>query len=71
VTQIDGHNMRQIVDTLDWVDRQFGDNKPKCIIADTVKGYGVELWETLHSHITRGQLTTTGVEQGRAKYGEV
>jgi transketolase len=71
VIEIDGHNMRQILDTLDLVDRQFGDNKPKCIIAHTVKGYGIDLWESMHSHITRGQLTATGVEQGRAKYGKV
>ncbi len=27
--EIDGHNMREILDTLDLVDRQYGDNKPK------------------------------------------
>jgi transketolase len=71
VVEIDGHNMREILDVLDLVKRQYGDNKPKCIIAHTVKGYGVDLWETMHSHITRGQMTATGVEQGRAKYGQV
>jgi transketolase len=71
VFEIDGHKMEQILDVLDMVDRQYGDNKPKCIIAHTVKGYGVDVWETMHSHISRGETTATGVAQGRAKYGEV
>lgn len=71
VLEIDGHNMRQIVDTLDLVARAYGDNKPKCIIAHTIKGYGVPYWETTHCHHSRGQVTARGVEQGKAKYGEV
>jgi len=71
VREIDGHDMRQIVDTLDLVDRMYGDGKPKCVIAHTVKGYGVPIWESLHTHIARGASVETGVREGRARYDDV
>jgi transketolase len=69
VIEIDGHNMRQIVDTLDLVCKLYGDGRPKCIIAHTVKGYGVSHWEAVHTHIGRGDEIKRGVTEGRAKYG--
>ena len=53
VVEIDGHNMREICDTLDYVDLLPG--RPKCIIAHTVKGKGVPEWE--ESHIHAGRVT--------------
>ena len=41
---IDGHNMKQIVDTLDHI-RMTQNGKPKCIFAQTVKGHGVSYME--------------------------
>ena len=42
--RIDGHSMEEIVETLDYVrDRKNG--KPKCIVANTVKGKGVSYME--------------------------
>ena len=71
VTEIDGHNIRQIVDSLDLASNLYGDNRPKCIIAHTIKGHGISTWEAAHTHIGRGEHITLGVEEGRAKYGEV
>ena len=71
VVEVDGHNLRQLVDVFDLVSNQYGDGRPKCIIAHTVKGHGVPYWEDAHTHIGRGEDISRGVEQGRAKYGEV
>lgn len=71
VREIDGHDIRQILDALDLVTKQYGDNKPKCIIAHTVKGRGVSNWEELHMHLGRGEEMMKGVREGRAKYGNV
>jgi transketolase len=51
VVEIDGHNMREICDALDYVDVLPG--KPKCIVAHTVKGKGVPEWEDSHIHAGR------------------
>jgi transketolase len=71
VKEIDGHDMRQIVDALDLASRMYGDGQPKCIIAHTVKGYGVPHWEARHMHIGRGDEITKGIKQGREIYGNV
>ena len=71
VYEIDGHDIRQILDALDLVTKQYGDNKPKCIIAHTVKGRGVSNWEELHMHLGRGEEMMKGVREGRATYGNV
>jgi transketolase len=71
VAEIDGHDMRQILDTLDLADRQYGDNRPKCIIAHTVKGKGVSNWERLRMHLGRGDEMMKGVEEGRERYGRL
>ena len=42
--RIDGHNMEEIVATLDKV-RNSKNGKPKCIFADTIKGKGVSFME--------------------------
>lgn len=51
VTEIDGHNLREIIDTLEKVDNISG--RPKCIIAHTVKGKGIPYFEDTHLHFTR------------------
>jgi transketolase len=71
VYEVDGHDIRQLLDVLDLVHKQYGDNKPKCIIAHTVKGRGVSNWEELHMHLGRGEEMMKGVAEGRAKYGNV
>ena len=42
--EIDGHDMQQIVDTLDKI-RASKNGKPKCIFAHTIKGKGVSYME--------------------------
>jgi transketolase len=71
VYEIDGHDMRQVLDALDLVTKQYGDNKPKLIIAHTIKGRGVSNWEELHMHLGRGDEMMKGVQEGRAKYGDM
>ncbi len=43
VKEIDGHNMQQVVDALDWA--KTVKNKPVMIVAHTVKGKGVSFME--------------------------
>ncbi len=71
VKEIDGHDIREIIDTLDLTNRLYGDGRPKCIIAHTVKGYGISNWEAAHTHIGRGEEITRGVTEGRKKYGQI
>lgn len=44
--QIDGHDMEQIVTTLEFITEQKN-GKPKCIICDTIKGKGVSFMENV------------------------
>jgi transketolase len=69
VTEINGHDYRSILNTLEMTSNMYGDGKPKCIIAHTVKGHGVESWTAAHTHIARGEEINQGVKEGRAKYG--
>lgn len=71
VKEIDGHNLREIVDTLELANNLYGDGKPKCIIAHTVKGHGVPAWEETHTHLGRGDGILLGVKQGREIYGNL
>ena len=69
VKEIDGHNMLEILDALDLANKLYGDGKPKCIIAHTVKGHGIPIWENIHAHIARGESMTMGLKEGREIYG--
>lgn len=71
VIEIDGHDLRQICDALDLTVSLYGDDRPKVIIAHTVKGHGVPSWEYQHLHLGRGRVIMKGVEEGRVKYGDV
>ena len=71
VTEIDGHDMRQIVDALDLTSRLYGDYRPKCIIAHTVKGHGIPSWESDHMHLGRGEVIMRGIKEGREKYADI
>jgi len=69
VKEIDGHNLREICDALDLASNLYGDGKPKCLIAHTVKGHGIPSWEETHAHLARGEGITMGVKEGRDIYG--
>jgi transketolase len=71
VTEIDGHDMRQIVDALDLTNNLYGDYRPKCIIAHTVKGHGIPSWEADHMHLGRGEVIMRGIKEGREKYADI
>jgi transketolase len=69
VREINGHSMKELVDTFELVNNLYGDGKPKCIIAHTVKGHGIPVWESVHLHYSRLEATTIGVKEGREIYG--
>jgi transketolase len=69
VKEVDGHNLTELVDTFDLVNNLYGDGKPKCIIAHTVKGYGIPVWEKVHMHYARAEGMTIALKEGREKYG--
>ncbi len=54
VAEMDGHNLKEIVETLDQVDKITG--KPKMIIARTVKGKGIPFAENVVA-FHNGELT--------------
>ena len=45
--EIDGHDLGQVVEALDWAGRQ---GKPACIIAHTIKGKGVSFMENNNAY---------------------
>ncbi len=69
VKEINGHNLTEIVDTLELANNLYGDGKPKCIIAHTVKGHGIPIWETTHTHSGSGDVITIALKEGRERYG--
>ena len=71
VTEIDGHDIRQIVDALDLTNKLYGDYRPKCIIAHTVKGHGIPAWETAQIPLGRGEVIMKGIKEGREKYADI
>ncbi len=71
VIEIDGHDLRQVVDALDMASRLYGDYRPKCIIAHTIKGHGIPAWESEHMHLGRGEIITKGVQEGRERYADL
>ena len=46
--RINGHSMEEIVETLDYI-REAKNDKPKCIVMNTVKGKGVSFMENVAS----------------------
>lgn len=70
VTEIDGHDLRQILSALSLTTNMYGDGRPKCIIAHTVKGHGIDSWTASHTHLGRGEEINEGVKEGRVKYGQ-
>ena len=65
VREIDGHNMEQIVSTLEAV--PFEPGKPSAIVADTVKGKGVSFMEG----VTMWHLRGPTQEEGRLAFSEL
>ena len=71
VKEINGHNLLEIVDTLELANNLYGDGKPKCIIAHTVKGHGIPIWEKAHTHFGRAEGITIALKEGREIYGQI
>lgn len=63
VTEMDGHNLKEIVETLDQVEKIEG--KPKMIIAHTVKGKGLPFAEN-NVAFHNGELTKEQYEKACA-----
>ena len=63
VREIDGHDMTQIVETLEAL--PFESGHPSLILANTIKGKGVSFIETHHmAHFSREQLVAALAELG-------
>lgn len=60
--EIDGNNMNEVVDTLDWVLTVEG--RPQAIIAHTIKGKGFPPLENTNCHFVKmtGELLSRGVK---------
>ena len=43
--------------------------KPKCLIANTLKNYGVPSWAAEHLHQAAGETLASGIREGRALAG--
>ena len=71
VKEIDGHNLLEIVDALDLANNLYGDGKPKCIIAHTVKGHGIPIWEKSHAHVGRADCLDLALKEGKDLYGQI
>jgi len=63
---IDGHNMKEIVDTLESL--PFEKGRPSAIIADTIKGKGVSFITNMHMfRFNKEQLNKALIELGESK----
>jgi transketolase len=60
VAEVDGHNVKEIINILDEVDKVTG--KPKIIIARTIKGRGIAFAENVAS-FHNGELTKEQFDQ--------
>jgi len=65
VIEVKGHDFDELIDGFNLTKSLAGNGKPKCVIAHTVKGSGVPLWEETHSHNAAGDVLMKGIEQGR------
>lgn len=45
-------------------------HKPKCVVANTIKNYGVPTWERLHLHQAFGEMLCKGIREGRELLNE-
>jgi transketolase len=45
-------------------------DRPKLVIANTVKNYGVTVWEQAHVHMAGGDLLQKGLAEGRSLLGQ-
>jgi transketolase len=60
VAEVDGHNLQEIIDVLDLVDKIIG--QPKMIIAHTIKGKGITFAEN-NAAFHNGELTREQYEK--------
>lgn len=65
VFEIDGHNMEEVVSTLEYAKKYKG-TKPICIIAKTVKGHGIDFMSNnplMHGVAPKGDQIAAAFEQ--------
>jgi len=58
-----GNNIINLIDDLNKLEKVS--NKPKCIIANTIKNNGVPSWEIDHIHHISGKKLFDGIQEGR------
>ena len=58
-----GNDVQRLVQALRGFRRT---GKPKCLIADTLKNYGVPSWAAQHLHQAAGEVLHAGLREGRA-----
>jgi transketolase len=59
----EGNNVEKLIDDLQKLEKIS--NKPKCIIANTIKNLGVPSWEKEKIHHVAGKKLFDGIEEGR------
>lgn len=65
VIEIDGHDMNEVVSALEYA-KEYCGTKPICIIAGTVKGYGIDFMcnnPLMHGVAPRGEQIAAAFEQ--------
>lgn len=58
-----GNDVHKLLSDLQHLETVSG--KPKCIVADTIKNFGVPSWEKGHLHQVAGKELFAGIEEGR------
>lgn len=57
-----GNDVQRVTETVNTFCQA---DKPKCLIANTVKNFGVPTWERLHLHQAFGEILSAGIKEGR------
>ena len=69
VDYCDGNNILAVASILENLARLEAAHNPKVIIANTVKGKGVSVWEKSASHELEGEELKKGIEEWRKRHG--
>ena len=59
----DGNNVTNMINNFKELEKIS--DKPKCIIANTIKNNGIPSWEKEHNHLVSGKKLSNGLEEGR------
>jgi len=63
INEKNGNDVLQLIEDVKKLEKTS--DKPKCIIANTIKGHGVPTWEKKHAHHLAGKELNEGIQEGR------